>query len=123
MSDTGFTYRLDSGDLREQTIAKIRLEVGDNNEERGIKPEGTNYSDAELWHIYSEEGQIVGRAAAKICEMQAISWSSIPRTMFGSLFDPRHVGRNYMRLAKDLRRQHGYTSEGSSTFSAPMKRK
>ena len=122
MSDTGFTYRLESGDLREQAIAKVRLDVGDTNEERGIKPDGSNYSDAEIWHIYNDEDEIVGRAAARICEQQATAWSSVPRTMFGSLFDPRHVGRNFMRLAKEFRRQYGHTDTRSSTFSAAMKR-
>lgn len=122
MSDTGFTYRLDSGDQQELIIAKVRLEVGDTSEERGIKPDGSNYSDSEIWYIYNEEDEVVGRAAARICEQQATAWSSVPRTMFGSLFDPRHVGRNFMRLAERLRRQYGYADTRSSTFSASMKR-
>ena len=122
MSETGFTYRIDSADLREQAIAEVRLEVGDTSEERGIRPDGSNYSDAEIWHLYNLEGEIVGRTAARIAEQQAAAWSSVPRTMFGSLFDPRHVGRNFMRIAKDLRRQYGVTDVRSATFSAGMKR-
>lgn len=123
MSDeTDFTYRLDSADLREQNIAKIRLEVGDTSEERGIKPDGENYSDTEIFYLFTEEDESIGRAAARVCEQQATAWSSVPRTMFGSLFDPRHVGRNFMRQAEKLRRQYGYTDERSATFSASMKR-
>jgi hypothetical protein len=118
-----FTYRLESSDTREVAIAQIRLEVGDQNSDRGIKPDGDNYSDEEIWHIYTAlEGQLIGRAAARICEQQATAWSSVPRTMFGSLFDPRHVGRGFMARAKDLRRQYGTTTLGSTSFSVNVKR-
>lgn len=116
------TYRLNSSDLKEKAIAQIRLEIGDTDEERGVKPDGSNYSDDELWFIYSDEEENVGRSAARICEQLATSWSSVPRTMFGSLFDPRHVGRNYMRQADNLRKRHGYTAETATSFSVSMKR-
>jgi hypothetical protein len=117
-----FTYRLNSSETREAAIAQVRLEVGDNDIERGIRPNGKNYTDDELWYIYELEDSIVGRAAARICEQMATAWSSVPRTMFGSLVDPRHVGRNYMRQAETLRAEYGYTDTQSSSFSIPMKR-
>jgi len=116
------TYRLESPDLNEQAIAQIRLEVGDTSEERGIKPDGTNYQDDEIIYIYNLEGKVVGRAAARICEQMATSWSSVPRTMFGSLFDPRSIVRNYQRQAELLRNQHGTGTESAMPFSVAMKR-
>lgn len=118
-----FSYRLDSAELDESNIAKIRLEVGDTDEERGIKPDASNFSDQEILYIFGEEDDNVGRAAARICEQMATAWSSVPRTMFGSLFDPRAVVRNYMRQADNLRAMYGYTTDtAAGSFSVSMKR-
>jgi len=118
-----FTYRLDSADLNEANIAKIRLEIGDNDEERGIKPDASNFTDEEILYIFGEEDENVGRAAARICEQMATSWSSVPRTMFGSLFDPRAVVRNYMKQAENLRAIYGHTDDAAAgSFSVGMKR-
>lgn len=116
------TYKINSSDPTEAYISAVRLEVGDTNVERGIKPDGGNYSDDEIVHIYEVEGNSIGRSSARICEQMANAWSSVPRTMFGSLFDPRHVGRNYMRQAETLRKQYGYYETESTAFSIAMKR-
>lgn len=116
------TYRLTSADLNEVAIAQIRLEVGDTSEERGIKPDGSNYQDDEIIYIYETEDSNVGRAAARICEQMATAWSSVPRTMFGSLFDPRKITWNFQKQAENLRMQHGITSATGTAFSVPTKR-
>ena len=116
------TYKINSSDNTELNISAIRLEVGDTETTRGIKPNGKNYTDDEIIYLYDLEGQSIGRAAARICEQMANAWSSVPRTMFGSLFDPRHIGRNFMRQAETLRRQYGYFATESTSFSIAMKR-
>lgn len=120
--EVDFTYRLNSSDPREAAIAEVRLETGDNDSERGIRPNGKNYHDTEIWFLYEKEDSIIGRVAARICEQMAMAWSSVPRTMFGSLVDPRHIGRNYMRQAETLRKQYGFTDEQSASFSIRMRR-
>jgi hypothetical protein len=117
-----FTYDLNSSDLDIANISKIRLEVGDTDEERGIKPDGENYTNDEILYVFNDEERIVGRAAARICELAAASWTSVPRTMFGALFDPRAVARNFMLKSKTLREQHGFSSARSAAFSVGMKR-
>ena len=117
-----FSYELNSSDLDIANISKIRLEVGDTDPERGIKPDGENYSDNEILYVFNDEGRIIGRAAARICEQQATAWTSVPRTMFGALFDPRAVASNFMKQAKDLRRKYGSTNAQSTPFSVSMKR-
>jgi hypothetical protein len=117
-----FTYELNSSDLDIANIAKIRLEVGDNDPERGIKPHGDNYTDDEILYAFNQEERIVGRAAAKIFEMAAATWTAVPRTMFGALFDPRSVATNYMKMAKTLRMQYGHSNTQSQTFSVGVKR-
>lgn len=117
-----FTYELNSTDLDKLNISKIRLEVGDTDPERGIKPHGDNFTDDEILYAFNEEEQIIGRAAARILEMSAAYWTAVPRTMFGALFDPRSVARNYMRQAQTLRMKYGSSSEQSTSFSVGMKR-
>jgi hypothetical protein len=117
-----FTYELNSSDLDIANIAKIRLEVGDTDPERGIRPHGDNYTDDEILYAFNEEERIVGRAAAKICEMSAAAWTAVPRTMFGALFDPRSVASNFMKQSVTLRQKYGYSNVQSQTFSVPMKR-
>ena len=117
-----FSYDVESTTAKTLAISKIRLEIGDTSEERGVKPDGSNYTDEEIYLLYQDEDEIVGRTAARICEQLATSWSSVPRTMFGSLFDPRHVGRNYMRQSDNLRKRYGYTNDEASSFSIGMKR-
>lgn len=117
-----FTYELNSSDLDIANIAKIRLEIGDTDPERGIKPHGDNYTDDEILYAFNEEERIIGRAAARILEMAASAWTSVPRTMFGALFDPRSVARNYMRQAQTLRMKYGSSNRQSTSFSVSMKR-
>lgn len=117
-----FTYTLNSNDLDIANISKIRLEVGDTDPERGIKPHGNNYTDNEILYIFNDEERIIGRAAARICEMTATAWSAVPRTMFGALFDPRSVASNFMRKSKELRSQYGHSNVQSTSFSIGMKR-
>lgn len=117
-----FTYRLDSSDTTEVAIAAIRLEVGDADTKRGVKPGGENYTDEEIVYLYGQEDSNIGRTAARICEQQSAAWSSVPRTMFGSLFDPRAIARNFRFQADNLRQQHGMTTAGSHSFSVSVKR-
>lgn len=116
-----FTYELNSSDLDIANISKIRLEVGDTDPERGIKPDGDNYTNAEILYVFNDEERIIGRAAARICELAAAAWTSVPRTMFGALFDPRLVAENFTKQSKELRGRHGI-SNGSSTFSVGVTR-
>ncbi len=117
-----FTYELNSDDLDIANISKIRLEVGDTDPERGIKPDGSNYTNTEILYVFNDEERIVGRAAARVCELAAAAWTSVPRTMFGALFDPRLVAQNFMKKSKELRGLHGFSSARSSTFSIGVTR-
>lgn len=112
-----WTYDLTSTDESVVIISKLRIAIGDEQEGAGVKPNGDNFADQELTHFYEEEGDHIGRATALACESLANAWSRAPRTMFGSLVDPRHITKNYERRAKDLRRQHGYARENESNAS------
>jgi hypothetical protein len=122
MANPDFSYEINSTDANKVIVAKVRMEIGDSDPERGIKPNADNYTDSEILSIYDDEDQEIGRTAARIAEQMALAWSSVPRTMHGSLFDPRHIRRNFDEMSRRLRRQYGYTSEISSSFSIPVKR-
>ena len=111
------SYDLTSNDPRIKAISEVRLGIGDTKEGKGARPDGSNYSDDEVFHYYTEEEDHVGKASAKGLEILATEWLRAPRTMFGSLVDPRHIGRGLQRQAKELRSQHGYSTSQSGGFS------
>ncbi len=116
-----FTYNLNDKDTMVQIVSTLRLNLGDSTKDKGAKPDGTNFQDDELYYFYTDEGNNVGRATARGCEVLASHWSKAPRTMFGSLVDPRHVTRNYQKQANEFRKQYGYHEGRLGAFSVSMK--
>ena len=116
-----FTYKLTSSNANEAIVSNLRLEIGDESENKGVKPDGTNFSDEELLYFYTQENSTHGRAVAKALEVLSAQWSRAPRTMFGSLVDPRHIAKSFRATAHDLRQQHGYTTSAVGGFSVAMK--
>lgn len=116
-----FSYNLNDNDPKIQVISNLRLNLGDATEDKGAKPDGTNLQDDELYYFYEDEGNNVGRAVARGCEVLATNWAKAPRTMFGSLVDPRHITKNYQNQAKEFRQQHGYYEGQPKAFSVSMK--
>lgn len=103
------------------TISQIRLEIGDTVEDSGVRPDGRNFSDAELLSIYGDEGDHVGRAAARCCELLAREWGRVPKTTLrGDAIDPSQASVNFAREARELRRAHG--SAGVSSFAVELTR-
>ena len=102
-----FTYDLtETGDAL--LYGKVRLEIGDTAENSGVKPDGSNFSDAELDLILSEEGDSVGRAAARCFEILANWYAGVADLTVG----PRKealgkVAESYAKRAKEYRRKYG----------------
>lgn len=59
-------------------IGQIRLLIGDTVENVGVKPDGSNLTDAEIEYFYQREGMEVTRAAALACETLAALWTTHP---------------------------------------------
>src|SRR5574337_908036 len=59
------------------TTGQIRLLIGDTNAADGVKPDGTNFTDAEIAYFYSYGGSIE-KAAALACETLAYLWNNLP---------------------------------------------
>ena len=92
-------------------IGKLRLEIGDTTYSEGVKPDGTNFSDAELQVWLTREGD-VNRATAAACEALARMWARVADISIG----PRKeslgtVSKRWAEEAKHLREQYGGAGE------------
>ena len=98
-------------------IGQIRLEIGDNNENNGVRPSGANFTDEELTHFYTVEGgdasatpvqTYIGRAAAKACETLAIIYAKEQTaTKMGPVSDSWDTSKFYSDMGGRLRQQYG----------------
>jgi hypothetical protein len=94
-------------------IGKVRLEIGDTVSGVGVRPDGSNLTDAEVEYFLTQEGS-VGRAVARACEVLATMWAGLADLTVG----PRHealgaVAQRYAERAQRLRVQHGGTEVGA----------
>ncbi len=109
-----FTYDLTTD------IGKVRLEIGDTTSGDGVKPNGTNLTDAELTYWLAEEGS-VGRASARACEALARAWARLVDLAVG----PRReslgqAAKAWAEQGAELRKQFGGADRGA--YSAGVKR-
>lgn len=87
---------------------KIRLAIGDTEQDKGPWPSGRNFLDAELHHFYAAEGNDIGRAAAAAAETLVRAWASAPReVVLGPHRTRQDAVRHWTEIATELRRQHG----------------
>lgn len=68
----GITYR----DSLTTDRDKIRLRIGDTQQDAGPRPDKRNFSDDEIKFILSEEGSVVTAAVAHCFEILQSEWSS-----------------------------------------------
>lgn len=109
----GFTYDL-SATGNALTISKIRLLAGDSRATPyGLRPNGTNFDDAEVLFALGEEANINGRAAALLLEIAANEWSSGPENVrVGEHWEAGLQASRLRKRAEDLRRRYGTTNAG-----------
>lgn len=103
-----FSYDLASADAQTVLISQVRLEIGDTVNGTGIKPDGSNLTDAEIGVWLSRTGDSVLGAAAAAC--QALS------RMFAGRVDIENLGarrsnaqaaKAWAERAKELTQQAG----------------
>lgn len=72
-----FNYDLGSADSDILRISKVRLEIGDTDDggSKGVKPDGSNLTDAEIDYFLDLNGDDILLAAADACEALARHWS------------------------------------------------
>lgn len=112
-------------------VGQIRLEIGDDVDGNGVRPNGRHFEDAALLHFYTIEGGdtsadpdpvMVGRAAARACEMLARDWAKVPVTQtLGPATDTySKTIEGFAAQARELRRRFGSSSpQAAAPFVVP----
>lgn len=109
-----FTYDLSTN------VGKIRLELGDTEANKGVKPNNGNLSDEELQYWYDRELNVM-RAVAAACEALARMWSSSTTITIGPHSETLSlIQGNWADRAKLLRQQYGDTPGSTSGKFAPI---
>jgi len=93
-------------------IGKVRLGIGDDTEDSGVRPDGTNFSDEEIQVILDAEGSWQ-RAVAGLCEVLAVQWARLVNLAVGPRReDLSRVSEAYAEQAARLRAQYGGGARG-----------
>jgi hypothetical protein len=99
MSD--FSYDLSTD------IGQLRLELGDTAPSDGVRPDGSNFTDSELQHFLSREGNI-NLALAAACEVLSRMWSVVSSLSVGSRREAlSDVAKAWSERARELREKYG----------------
>ena len=99
-----FTYNLDSSDETIARIAAVRLELGDTVFDQGVKPGGSNFTDAEISYWLTQESDDVNGAVYAACMALSKLWTNVANETVG----PRKtefgkVAGEWATRARDLR--------------------
>lgn len=110
-----FTYDLAN------SVGQIRLEIGDENiDPAGICPDGKNFSDEEITYFYTAEGQNIGRAAARACEILSRKYAPLPTTFrLGPETEEMMASEYFSLLAQKLRQTYGQSAASANTNTFP----
>jgi len=108
-----FTYN----DALSTNRDKVRLRTGDTQEDAGPRPDGRNFSDAEVTFILSEESSQVNGAIAHTFEILSNEWAqaAIEEREGDVSFDAREVAENYRTQAGIWRQKPGGASEAENS--------
>ena len=103
-----WTYDIDTN------VGKVRLQIGDDTEDSGVRPDGSNFSDEELQTFLDREGSVM-RATAGLCETLALQYARMADLRVGPRSESlSQIGKGYERRAGLLRQMYG---GGARAFS------
>jgi hypothetical protein len=96
----------------------IRLKIGDTVENEGPRPDGRNFSDAELTATLADESSIVGAAIAACFETLWAEWEQfrIAERKDNVSFDGKQV--DYKALADYWRKKSNTVPKQQASFKA-----
>lgn len=104
----------------ESDIGLVRLELGDDIEGQGVRPDGSNLADVQIQAWLDREGSVM-RAAAAACEALSRQWTVVANIQVGARREElSKVSEQWMSQAEKLRTQYG--GGGSGAFSTSMRR-
>lgn len=88
-------------------IGELRLELGDDTEGDGVKPDGANFTDEQLQVFLDREGSVM-RALAAACENLARRWSRVANITVGPRSEQLgQIAEQWRKRGEELRAQHG----------------
>lgn len=107
-----FTYDVST------SLGQLRLAIGDTKLNEGPRPDGTNYSDAELGVFLAPviaAGYAYGRAVPQVLRLLAVEWSNRASVTIGE-FSANYaaVADNYRKRAADWEATIDTTGAGVS---------
>lgn len=101
-------------------LGKVRLELGDDVDGEGVRPDGSNLTDAQL-QVWLDREESVMRATAAACEALARQWARLANITIGARKeDLGAVSEQWAKQAYRLREQYG--GGGSGGFAIGMQR-
>lgn len=90
------------------SVGQLRLEIGDEVYESGVKPSGDNFTDTELEYFLAQEGSSVGRAAARACEVLSRAYAGLVDLTVGPRRESlSQASAAFQKRAGELRKQYG----------------
>lgn len=109
-----FTYDDDMPTNRDS----VRFSLGDTVAERGPRPDGRNFNDAEIAHLLSSEGDVVNAAIAFGFETLRDEWAAFALLeQEGDVrFDARQVSDQFDKSAMQWRKKSDTVIEKSAKF-------
>jgi hypothetical protein len=104
-------------------IGKIRLYTGDVAEGKGVRVDGTNFSDEELTLLLEQEEDDWRRVVAAVCEILSIEWARVADVTVGPRKETLSgVSKRYGAMAATFRQQFGGGSGEGSAFAVGLVR-
>ena len=87
---------------------KVRLQIGDTQQDAGPRPDKRNFSDAEISFFVSDEGSVNG-AIAKAFEILVAEWTpyALSEREADVAYDAKELVDKYRILAKEWRDKTG----------------
>ena len=106
-----FTYDVST------SLGQLRLAIGDTKLNEGPRPDGANYSDAELGVFLTPviaAGYAYGRAVPQMLRLLAVEWSNRASVTIGEF------SANYVAVAEAYRKQAAAWEATIDTGGAPV---
>lgn len=118
ITEIDFVYNIGSENDPIAAISEIRLQIGDSLEGQGPRPDGRNFSNAEINSFLTREGGHIQRTIALALEVLAAEWSKeASRQQLGPASSEANQARAYGERAAILRSTYGFNTPSYQTGS------
>ena len=111
-----FTYDLQHSDPIIKDTSLMRFWLGDTVENKGVQPNGSNFSDEELTQLLNGENKMPMRGVAAGLELLANSWAAHAGELrLGPESEVSSQAETYQQRAIQMRQIHGFAPPSSNS--------